>query len=73
MDYETFLREKYNKSALNPEELAEELSGVSVRMILERARECSGEVPPYIRIGRRMVFPIKEVAKFLETALVKVA
>jgi len=73
VDYETFLKEKYNKVGLTPEELSEELSGVSVRMIQERARACSSEIPAFIKVGGRIVFPIKEVAKFLETALVKVA
>jgi predicted DNA-binding transcriptional regulator AlpA len=77
VNYEDFLREKYGKSTLSVEELSEELSGggkgVSVRMIQDRARECSSEIPKFIRVGGRVVFPIKEVAKWLEQATVKVA
>ena len=73
IDYEEFLKEKYNKTTLTAEELSQELSGISVRMIKERARKCSSEIPPFIKIGGKLAFPIKEVAKFLEKALIKVA
>ncbi len=71
MDYEEFLKDKYNKSALSVEELSEEI-GVSKRMIVNRVNACSEDVPSFIKIGRKTVFPIKEVAKFLNN-VVKVA
>ena len=72
MDYEKFLVEKYNKVSLTKEELSAELN-LSVRYISDKVRECSMEIPRFILSGRTPLFPIKEVAKFLETKLIKVA
>jgi len=70
MNYEEFLIEKYNKVALTKQELSQEL-GISTRFISDRVRECSAEVPGFIKSGRTTLFPIKEVAFFLENRLIR--
>ncbi|NOZ91044.1 MAG: hypothetical protein GXO60_07145 [Epsilonproteobacteria bacterium] len=72
MDYEEFLKNKYNKVTLTKEELSEELN-LSVRFITDKVRECSADIPRFILSGRTPLFPINEVAKFLKSRLIQVA
>ena len=65
MDYEKFLIEKYNKISLSVEEVAQELN-VTKRMITDRVSKASADIPPFRRIGKKTVFPIKPLAKFME-------
>lgn len=71
MDYEEFLKEKYNKVSLTHKELAEEI-GISPRLVQEHARDCKAEIPSFRKVGRTLIFPIKEVAKWLTENLIKV-
>jgi hypothetical protein len=71
LDYEQFLKEKYNKVVLNVQEVAEELS-ITPRMVANRVRACSAEIPQFKRVGGRTLFPIKKVAYFLEHGFIEV-
>jgi len=68
IDYNVFLMKKYNKVSLSPTEMAEELN-ITKRMLVDRANVCSAEIPPFVRVGRKLAFPIKGVAKFLENTV----
>ena len=70
-EHEQFLRGKYKKLSLNASEVAEELS-ITKRMVTDRIASCSAEIPRFKRIGRKAIFPIREVAKFLIEDLLKV-
>ena len=70
MNYEKFLMDKYNKVSLTKKELSQEL-GVSIRFITDKVRDCSAEIPSFILSGRTPLFPIKEVAKFLNSRLIR--
>ena len=75
MSYEEYLWSKYKRTALSVEELINEFppgSGITKRIIENRVRSCSSDIPEFVRVGRKTVFPIKAVAKFLENT-VKVA
>ena len=69
-NYEEFLKEKYNKTSLSVKEVAEELN-LTPRMISERVRGCSAEIPAFKRVGGRTLFPLKQVAYFLEHDFIK--
>lgn len=70
-NYEVFvkdLKKQYKKTALNIQELADEL-GVSVNTVRLGIKQGKG-MPRYKKIGggkerQRVIFPIIEVAKFL--------
>lgn len=71
IDYESYLLKKYKKLSLTVKEVAIEIS-LSERMIMDRVRACSSEIPAFKKIGSKAIFPIKEVALFLENDFVKV-
>jgi len=69
-----YLTSKYNKSGLTRKNLADELT-CSVSTIDRLLKEGMG-LPNYLRIGMgkraRIIFPINEVADFLENQLIDV-
>lgn len=71
MDYEMFLKEKYNNVTLTVEEVAKELH-ISPRMVSDRVRSCSAEIPQFKRVGGTPLFPVKKVAYFLEHGFIEV-
>ena len=71
-EHELFLKQKYKKLSLSPAELAEELS-ITKRMVTDRVTKCSSEIPRFKKIGKKTLFPIREVAKFLSTGFIKVS
>ncbi len=68
--YHDFFIKKYEKTYLSKEELAKEL-GLSVRTVDKRINECR-DIPKYKKMGRKIIFPINEVVRFLETGLIEV-
>ena len=69
-NYREFFLNKYQKTYLTKQEVAIEL-GLSVRTVDKRVNECR-DIPKYKKMGRKTIFPINEVAKFLETGLIEV-
>lgn len=69
-----YLTKKYNKSGLTRKDLADELT-CSLSTVDRLLKNGLG-LPSYIRIGMgkraRIIFPIREVASFLENQLIDV-
>jgi len=71
INYQEYLMDKYQKLVLNAQEVAEVL-GVSRRKVVESCAACSTDVPLFKKVGREYIFPIKNVAKFLDADFVEV-
>jgi CTP-dependent riboflavin kinase len=69
------LQSRYNKATINKRELSKEI-GCSIKTIERKIKE-GMDIPRYIRStdsrNGTYLFPIVEVAKFLESKLVQVA